>query len=881
MSLDDLLPGDHVLCLVQDAPYRRMYQSALVVEKDKDVITVIRYVESGLVKANLTSSEVLYRVQYSYNMYSPEIVVQRATERLNMREERYHAVLNNSHYFATLSVSGRENNMTAVLLNLGDTVQSNECNVMPALIKKRVSSISELKPADHVFTNHPAEFPNCNWIVESIDEKRNTFTAYRYFNKTVQKLNVNFKKVVADIILYDEVICDGLLKADQVLHNAKVACSDGLWDSDSTFASFIKGGTRSTITSSSANINPGDDVITPDAKHYIVECVYPENVFSGYTYDSYSKKVIMKHKLTCQSLVSYDEDKKNQKDVLNDAKMAYGQWKSDNEFATSLKTGNPISFSSSSLLDLKYLEKGSDDEAEKSCEKCLLTQTRVTPDICIEEGDHLILRKGSEQDRHVIVCNADDNQSLIVTPSIHELCENIKVADYEIYRINYKYSIPGQSVVNRAICEQGRRYFCDLSNPEVQCKLVTWAKIGKPRYFSELPPNQVIVEKCPYRYERVVSKGDINVGDHLFEPTPTYWFQYLVTEKTDTQFSIIYQLRTKIIEEAYNIDVINKPVYKVIYPECFPAEKAIQRARSKISRRSCHLEGRMKFVRKAKTGSDDGVFIDVLLNYNRPTSKSEIYAFTQLNPGDYITYKEGTYWHHCLVHSIKSPVNCHIYEQRGQFSNVAEVELRWQNEVTYYRLNYNLRACLKVEQSLALAADCVKSRKHLTRKTFVQYAKTLDESKINVDQLIDDRIFLHREKVMSVNDLVVGDHIEWPALSIGKFVPSAQHHMFVSKKDGDACFVTHRYQIATTTSAKEEDIMSLNGSQENFDEGRVCRIIYPEHIPTENGCELLRTVLKVNKTLVFCLAPTVVALATPSFNEPLRPSAALRLCNGF
>ena len=839
-----------MLCLVQDAPYRRMYQSAVVVEKDKDTIKVIRNVEGGIVKANLTSSEVkLHRVQYSHGKYSPEKVVQRATERLNMREDRYDTLRNNSHQFATWSVSGRESNLNAVLLNLErNTAQSNECNGIPALFKKRLSFISELKPGDHVFTNSQ------NWLVESTDENKNTFSAYTYLKKRVQKQNVTFKDV--DIILYDGVICDDLHGADQVLHDAKVACGDGLWDSDSTFASVIKVGISCTLTSSagvtSTTVNPGDHVISSDTRtHYIAESVHAGKVFDGYTYDKSNHRVIKRTNLTWQDIVPYNV-LRNPKDVLNDARMAYGLWKGDDEFATFLKTGNTISFSSSSLLDLDCIDEGFYDKAEKACKKCLLTHTRVTPDICVEEGDHLILKKGSEQDRHVIVCNADDNQSLIVTPSIHELCEKIMVADYEIYRINYKYSIPGQSVVKRAICEQGRRYFCDLSNPEVQCKLVTWAKIGKPRYLPELPPNQVIVEKCPYRYERVVSIGDINVGDHLFEPTPTYWFHYLVTKKDYTQFSIIYQLRTAVKEETYNIDVINKQVYKVIYPECFPAEKAIQRARSKFSSRSYDPEGRMKFVRRAKTGSDDGVFVDVLLNYNLPTSKSEINSFTQLNPGDYITYKEGTYWHHCLVHSITSPENCCIYEQWKWIPSVAEVELRWHKEVKYYRLNYNQRACLKVEQSLALAADCVKSNKRLGRQTFVQYAKTLDDTKIKVDPLMDDRIFLHRERVMSVSDLQIGDHIEMPASLVGMFVSGAQHHMFVSKKDGATCSVIHRNNkgLFDHFSTKEEDVMAIKGLLESFEEGKVFRIIYLEHIPTEIGLRKLQEVMsaaKVNK----------------------------------
>ena len=605
-----------MLHLVQDAPYRRMYHSAVVVDKNAGIIKVIKNVEEGVVKATLTSSQdQLYRVHYTIGKYSPEEVVKRATQRLVTGERRYHPLLNNSHHFATWCISERENSLYTVLQNMEHrqdnsmfVSEENESmySATPALFKKSLETITELKIGDHVFKDGQ------NWIVESIDDMNGRFMAYTYSmkDKRVKKQSLDMKGV--SIISYDEVMC--------------------------------------TL--------------------------------------------------------------RNPSDVIRDARIASSLWKGDDEFATFLKTGKQMSFSYNSLIDVSFTDDGFQNEGIISC-------TKVTSDICIEEGDHLVLRKDSEQDCHVIVCYVEDNHSLIVTPSANELTQRICISDYsDVYRINYKCSLPGETVARRVLCDKGRQYFCDLSNPEVQCKLLTWAKVGKPQCLSQLPRNQVIVDKCPFRYERVVSMDEINVGDHLFEPTSLYWFHYLVTEKNGTQLSIIYQLQTKVIEVRHYVDIRHQDVYKVIYPECFPAEKSIQRARMFISGRNYHPEGRMKFVCRAKTGSEDGVFVDVLFNYSLPTSKSEIYSFTQLNPGDYLAYKEGKWWHHCLVQSVSSPSTCHIYELWS--SNVTAGEMTWNDNFNYYRLNYNKSVCIKVEQSLALAAEAVTSSKGLKHQLFVQ-----------------------------------------------------------------------------------------------------------------------------------------------------------------
>ena len=104
-------------------------------------------------------------------------------------------------------------------------------------------------------------------------------------------------------------------------------------------------------------------------------------------------------------------------------------------------------------------------------------------------------------------------------------------------------------------------------------------------------------------------------------------------------------------------------------------------------------------------------------------------------------------------------------------------------------------------------------------------------------------MILYRERVNSVTDLRVGDHIEWPAASVGLFVPGAQHHMFVSKVDGSTCSVIHRYRKGRNDSAREEDLMAMKDAVKYFEDGKVFRVIYPEHTPTVTGCTRLQEVM--------------------------------------
>ena len=91
-----------------------------------------------------------------------------------------------------------------------------------------------------------------------------------------------------------------------------------------------------------------------------------------------------------------------------------------------------------------------------------------------------------------------------------------------------------------------------------------------------------------------------------------------------------------------------------------------------------------------------------------------------------------------------------------------------------------------------------------------QYTKTLDNKKIEIDLLIDDKMILPRERVNSVTDLLVGDHIEWLAALVGLLRPGAQHHMLVSKVEGVTCSVIYGHNLGHLFSAEEQHKMEIN-----------------------------------------------------------------------
>ena len=130
-------------------------------------------------------------------------------------------------------------------------------------------------------------------------------------------------------------------------------------------------------------------------------------------------------------------------------------------------------------------------------------------------------------------------------------------------------------------------------------------------------------------------------------------------------FKMAYYLRGRVRETVEAVDPSELNVYKVIYAEEFAPEVAIQRARLRVGEKKVDLWARTEFVRWAKTGSDEGVEVDVMTNISAPVSKSRIACFSQLNPGDYLIVEEGIKYkpyHHCLVLDVHSATSSTVIE---------------------------------------------------------------------------------------------------------------------------------------------------------------------------------------------------------------------------
>ena len=638
-----------------------------------------------------------------------------------------------------------------------------------------------------------------------------------------------------------------------------------------------------------ADVNPADHIMIK-GQHYLIKSVYVENgTFSAYTIIESP----LPFKKSPVSLVTKEWKKK-----LNESLLAYkidyslhqgrycelretieraeeeringSKWKCSEGLVTKIKCDTEHFFDDCCLI--------SDDVRIVSC-------TEVTPCISVNEGDHLILfnRKAQTKHRSVLVYKSSDTATVDVMPplnltdssaSIEIEHETIDLTNYLVYRINYSQSLPSEDVLQRARSDSAKNVLIKHNfNPDY---FASWAKTGKELpifepFLSELLKKPKIAEIRPLRYEKIMSPDEIQVGDHLFTKNildivdyELHKSHFIVVERLDHTvnpvFSVIRFSKGILVEAEHkfnpHIEEGSSQVYRVVYPEEFPGELAVKRTRSLLKKRflaTCASS----LMRWAKTGSEEGLEIDFLINNCAPTSKSQIACFTQLNPGDYVIKDAKTFDHHYLVVSIESPTECTVIESWKR--KVEEKPLtcnNWPDESTYYRVNYDPGQCIPAEYSIEIAHDACsntsifsrywKPNSECARESFVHFVKTGERS-INTEHLQDDRLFLQRELVKSALDLHVGDHIERP-LSLAP--DHAQHHMLVVEPiDHTTCKVIHyrvEKSVARVLKFKKGDVVSEE--VDIFGYGDVFRIIYPERTDPRNGMEKLFGICEEGKT---------------------------------
>lgn len=535
------------------------------------------------------------------------------------------------------------------------------------------------------------------------------------------------------------------------------------------------------------------------------------------------------------------------------------KWQRSDQFVTMMKCGTAYIIDDSCLM---------------SHEAGVVGSTKLTPWTSLDEGDHLVIEDMEDPNLYhsVLVCSFLNLTSVVIIPSINNDSESkhrpeiIDLTPYiltgEVYRMNYRESLPPTEVTERACSQSGRNIL--QQNVEVkECSpFVTWAKTGREMQvdIQELIEVRQIEVSHPLEYKRIVAVNEFKVGQHIFFQWKLYKpfrEHYLISEcnvdaRCPTKFRVICCLRMVVKEEEIDLNpnIPGNDIYEVIYQDELPPEIALKRARSLLGKIKPGPLARMWFVPWAKTGSEDGIEIDLFRNLTKPVSKSRIVCFTQLNIGDYVVEEKDRYfgaYHHYIVISIESPEKATVIESWNTDISEKVLDLSGrsassENHPWFYRINYEDGICIPAEKSVekakAILHEPIKLP-HLpfsprARMSFVHYLKTGESDSIDISSLPDDRTLLPRELVKSAMDLKPGDHIERPLA----LAPShAQHHMLVVEPiDDEFCKVIHYQVHPTLTELARMQKGKVAVETVNIFERDVCfRICYPERIDPEKG----------------------------------------------
>jgi hypothetical protein len=606
------------------------------------------------------------------------------------------------------------------------------------------------------------------------------------------------------------------------------------------------------------DIKPADHIMEDSGHHWLVESIDVENAsISSFTVNG--EKIIresVRWKKEKYHRIEYPPNGFNPDDVLQKAMNQLdtkSKWDGSDKFVTEMKWGKAYAFDGRCLLDSNC--------QPNSC-------TRVTGNTVLDLGDHLIVKKEGKY-RSVIIKSIIDADTIVCMPDpdveSKVLHGNLSISEEsEIHRVNYSEHLPSRDILLRAESRIGQELLRSHQQEDTDL-FVTWATIGRkfPINAKELITNQKLKFMTPMFYKRIISVSEIQEGDHLFVPRRGYRWHFIVTEchTTENEFKVAYYLHGKYQECTETVDPSELKVYKVMYLEEFAPKEAICRARQKIESigSEIHVDAwaRTEFMSWAKTGSEEGMEVDLMTNSSKPYSKSSIACFQQLNAGDYLVVDESkmTPYHHCLVLEVKSPDKCTVMEVwKGR---IKQTDFHFNKEHKYYKLNYMMGTdvCRTAEESLRLAEQ-QKSKgiffSDYNRRTFVNYLKTGEDSvEVEVNSLQDDRMLLHREEVKNAMQLKKGDHIKRPIKDIGE-ISGYFHHMLVLKPiDERRCEVLHCTSESSITGIsirKEEvdifEVGAINSAVNRFTKRcKVSRVMYTECVDEETRIDQLLKVL--------------------------------------
>lgn len=622
------------------------------------------------------------------------------------------------------------------------------------------------------------------------------------------------------------------------------------------------------------------DHITRKSKHWLVEAI-DDRKFTGYTY---SKQKIVRETVRItrdmyriiypDNIATVDETlEKARNQVETNEKVSYSH---SDRYVTFMKSGKEYTIDETCLIN---------DSAKP------IGSTRISSDVNIGEGDHLLIKRGSRF-TSVIVCNITGRYSAHVVPDesgqvkLHELY--IGVQD-EVYRVNYDQHLPPDEIVKRALSANGKEILRSSNNTNV---FSTWATTGNAIeiHADQLIRNGQIKHVTPTHYKCVTVASEIHRGDHLFIPQyykvyvsqyKRYHWHFMVTEcnveGNPHLYRVIYHLYGVVRETLQTLDISKGSIFKIFYSEQFPAEKAIQDARSKLSKIKVDMHSRTEFVPYAKTGSREGLEVDLMVNLSVPTSKDSISCFTQLETGDYLVVDYGTTYtyRHFLVVKIHSPDECEVIGSVTTKMKPIRSHLFLSKCKKCYKINYCAGVCKPAKESLAHANELCNETWLHSRRKFVNFLKTGNlDYKVEVNQLLDKHLYLKRQKITNARDLKVGDHIERP-LNI-KVIPrkiqdhtpilaDTMHHMLVTKPIDD-----RRCMVIEAVGFKEA--FPKHHEVDIFVAEDVYRVIYTERLHPREGIQRSLKVyifytFKLGNCIILCILFVKDILSTDYSNK--------------
>lgn len=123
--LDDpkhLLRGDHFLYRISKEGFSPQYRSALVIEVQpvSCIVTLIENEPKGVKQKIVHFRELknLHLIRYAFPRYSREESIKRAEKRLDWGEKQHHPLFNNSHFFVTWAITGKEYSLDNLLMKI-------------------------------------------------------------------------------------------------------------------------------------------------------------------------------------------------------------------------------------------------------------------------------------------------------------------------------------------------------------------------------------------------------------------------------------------------------------------------------------------------------------------------------------------------------------------------------------------------------------------------------------------------------------------------------------------------------------------------------------------------------------------------------------------